>query len=138
MRMVDGVLGTAYPVGLVVTAPAATPARFDLAISDDEAHMRVVGALLTNVVQGSIETPGGWAVVGYDGIMVLRQEVGSTNPTSGDGLYLSAAQAGYVSKTPPVVPNMRLGRASPIGPNTTGAGVVVPTAWEPELPVSVA
>jgi hypothetical protein len=137
MQMVDGVAGTAHPVGLVATAPAATPARFDLALSDDSANMRVIGATLTNLVQGDGSAPDGWAVVGYDGLMVLRQEVGSTNPVSGDNLYLSEVDAGHVSKDPPDISTsyMRLGRASPIGPNATTSGVVVPTAWEPEQPV---
>jgi len=135
MRMVDGVAGTAVPVGLVVTAPAATPSRFALALSDAAANMRVVGALLTNAVQGDALIEGGYAVVGYDGFMVLRQEIESTVPVSGDSLYLSAVQAGFVTNVLPSSPSMILGRAAPVGPNTTGAGVLVPTAWEPEQPI---
>lgn len=132
MRMVDGVAGTAIPVGMVVSAPAATPSRFALALSDAAANMRIVGALLTNAVQGDGATEGGYAVVGYDGFMVLRQEVGSGNPVSGDTLYLSNTQAGFVTNTPPVDPSVILGRAAPVGPNALGAGDFVPIAWEPE------
>lgn len=134
MRMVDGVAGTAYPAGLVVSAPAATPDRFDLALSDGAANMRVVGVLLSNVVQAAAGFPGGYAVVGYDGIMVLRQEAGSAAPVSGDELYLSAANAGYATIVAPGGTYMRLARAVPIGPNAVGGGDPIPAAWDPELP----
>lgn len=135
MRMVDGIAGTAVPVGLVVTAPAATPSRFALALSDAAANMRVVGALLTNAVQGSAEVEDGYAVVGYDGFMVLCQEAESAAPVSGDTLYLSAVAAGFITNALPGAPSMILGRAAPVGPNATGSGVLVPTAWEPEQPI---
>jgi hypothetical protein len=136
MRMVDGVLGTYHPVGLVVTAPgAAAQDRFDLAISDNVANMRIVGALLTSVVQGDGGIPGGYAIVGYDGIMVLRREDGSAGPDSGDPLYLSASAAGYITRVAPAAPSVKLGRALPVGPNTSSTGDAVATAWEPEEPV---
>jgi hypothetical protein len=135
MQMIDGVAGTAIPVGLVVTAPgAAAPTRFDLAISTDVANMRVVGVLLANVVQGSIAEPGGYAVVGNDGVMVLRQEAGSARPASGDVLYLSASAAGYTTGVAPMAPMLLLARALPIGPNTLASGDALPSAWMPWQP----
>jgi hypothetical protein len=97
--------------------------------------MRVVGVMLTDGMQGTVEAPGGYVVVGYDGFMVLRQETESTTPVSGDSLYLSAVQAGFITNVLPGSPSMILGRAAPVGPNTTGAGVLVPMAWEPEQPI---
>jgi hypothetical protein len=129
MQMVDGVAGTAYSRGLVVSAPAATPDRFDIAVADDPAHLRVIGALLTNVVQGSIAEPGGYALVGSDAIMVLRQEGGSAVPVSGDELWVSATEAGTVRNSAPGVVDLIVARAIPVGPNAIGAGVDIPSAW---------
>jgi len=135
MRLVDAAISTPQAVGLVVSAPAATPDRIELALSTGVGTMRVVGAMLTNGVQGTVEAPGGYVVVGYDGYMVLRQEDGSTNPTSGDTLYLSGTAPGCITITPPALPNMILGRAAPTGQNATSSGTEVPTAWEPERPI---
>jgi hypothetical protein len=135
MRLVDAAAPTPQAVGLVVSAPAATPDRVEPALSTGVGTMRVVGVMLTDGMQGTVEAPGGYVVVGYDGFMVLRQETESTTPVSGDSLYLSAVQAGFITNVLPGSPSMILGRAAPVGPNTTGAGVLVPTAWEPEQPI---
>jgi hypothetical protein len=136
MRLVDAAVPTPQAVGLVVSAPAATPDRVEPALSTGVGTMRVVGAMLTNGMQGTVAAPGGYVVVGYDGYMVLRQEIGSTNPTSGDTLYLSGTEAGCITNSPPGLPNMILGRAAPTGQNATGSGTEVPTAWEPEQPLA--
>jgi hypothetical protein len=122
MHVEGGEEETQYPVGLVVRASSA--GSILPALADSASHAAVVGSLLTNTVQD------GFAVVGFDGLMVLRQEDESPNPTSGDVLYLSDAEDGTVTKDPPDTA-LVLGRASPVGQNASSAGGYVPTAWSP-------
>jgi hypothetical protein len=136
MRMVDGVAGTAYPVGLVVESPGvAVPDRFDLALADPGSpKIQLAGYTLTNIVQGDGSTAGGYAVVGDDPIGVLRKiaAVPASPPAPGDLVYLSDVDPGYVVAAPPALV-VSLGRALPVGPDTTLGADTVVVAWEPEM-----
>lgn len=127
MRMGDGEAGTPHEVGLVVIPADTDPTRFALAQAYENLG-KVVGALLTNVVQGDEEIPDGWAVVGFDGFMVLRQQPESATISPGDILYVSTTE-GHVTKTAPGAWNYEVGRALPIGPLTVPTGDAIAACW---------
>ena len=129
LRMVDGVAGTTYPVGLVVATSSAS--RFVLA-STQVALGRgsLAGVLLTNVTQGDGATPNGWAVVGQSGVMSVRLSAVGTAPAPGGLVYIDATNDGHASARPPFFA-IPLGRAIPMGTGLAGGAPLYPIMWTP-------